>query len=416
MVYLNFSSQRILVLRQLIGREVTGLGKVLILLLAIGVFIQLSGLLLNNDGSRYATQLYLALFLPALLLLLRERLMPTLWRQAPAILLLLLLGWVLLYAGVHPGSDKDFWRWLKLVLLLIFYVAAVASLAHHERLLRVVLVMALIVAALFAWLTLYYQFVVIDRPLSYEAFRWVRLWELGWRGFGDLKHPIIAGLYYSIFVIVATWLLLRSDTGLWRSLLLMVAIAGLAFYVLLTFSRGSWFSLGAGGLALLLITSSRKSYALLGMGAVLLCSVAYWFWPELQNEQKVGVNGRDLIWGSWLARLPEFWLMGRGAGADFEFTFPAGQSFIHAHSLYLQLWYEYGVVGIGLFLAFLLSLLFKAWQCRALPLAQLAMGLLVLAMVAMISDVYAIFHRPSPYWALFWFPVGILLGLKRPVT
>ena len=133
MVYLNFSSQRVLMLRHLIGREVTGLGKVLILLLALGVFIQLSGLLLNNDGSRYATQLYLALFLPALLLLLRERLMPTLWRQAPAILLLLLLGWVLLYAGVHPGSDKDFWRWLKLVLLLIFYVAAVASLAHHER-------------------------------------------------------------------------------------------------------------------------------------------------------------------------------------------------------------------------------------------------------------------------------------------
>jgi len=404
------------VLQQLIGREVAGLGKVLIPLLALGVFIQLSGLLLNNDGSRYATQLYLALFLPALLLLLHERLMPDLWRQLPAVLFLLLLGWVLLYAAVHPGSDKDFWSWFKLVLLLIFYVAAVASLVGHERLIIFVLVISLTVAALFAWLTLYYQFVVIDRPLSYEEFRWVRLWELGWRGFGDLKHPIIAGLYYSIFTIIATWLLLRPGMGPWRSLFLMLAIAGLAFYILLTFSRGSWFSLGAGGLALLLITNSRKSYALLSLGAVVLCLAAYWFWPELQNEQRVGVNGRELIWAGWLARLSEFWLMGRGAGADFEFTFPTGQSFIHAHSLYLQLWYEYGLVGIGLFVAFVLSLLFKAWQCRALPLAQLAMGLLVLAMVAMISDVYAIFHRPSPYWALFWFPVGILLGLRKPVT
>lgn len=403
-------------MQQLIGREVAGLGKVLILLLALGVFIQLSGLLLNNDGSRYATQLYLALFLPALLLLLHERLMPDLWRQLPAVLFLLLLGWVLLYAAVHPGSDKDFWSWFKLVLLLIFYVAAVASLVGHERLIIFVLVISLIVAALFAWLTLYYQFVVIDRPLSYEEFRWVRLWELGWRGFGDLKHPIIAGLYYSIFTITAAWFLLRPGMGPWRSLFLMLAIAGLAFYILLTFSRGSWFSLGAGGLALLLITNSRKSYALLSLGAVVLCLAAYWFWPELQNEQRVGVNGRELIWAGWLARLSEFWLMGRGAGADFEFTFPTGQSFIHAHSLYLQLWYEYGLVGIGLFVAFLLSLLFKAWQCRALPLAQLAMGLLVLAMVAMISDVYAIFHRPSPYWALFWFPVGILLGLRKPVT
>jgi len=403
-------------LKQLIGWEVAGLGRVLTLLLMLGVFLQLSGLLLNNDGSRYATQLYLALFLPALFQLLRERLMPDLWRQVSAVLLLLLMGWVLFYAGVHPGSDKDFWRWLKLVLLLIFYVAAVASLARHEGFLRVVLVVSFVVAAIFAWLTLYYQFIVIDHPLSYEEFRWVRLWQLGWRGFGDLKHPITAGLYYSIFTIIATWLLLRPDMGLWCSLFLMVAIAGLVFYVLLTFSRGSWFSLGAGGLVLLLITNSRKSYALLGVGVVLLCLAAYFFWPELQNEQKVGVNGRDLIWGSWLVRLPEFWLMGRGAGADFEFTFPTGQSFVHAHSLYLQLWYEYGVIGIGLFVALLLSLLFKAWQCRAQPLAQLAMGLLVLAMVAMISDVYAIFHRPSPYWALFWFPVGILLGLKRPVT
>ena len=39
-------------------------------------------------------------------------------------------------------------------------------------------------------------------------------------------------------------------------------------------------------------------------------------------------------------------------------------------------------------------------------------ALLVYAMVAMVSDVYAIFHRPSPYWVLFWFPVGILLGVQ----
>lgn len=400
-------------LRQLIGEEVSGFGKGLVFLLALGVFIQLSGLLLNNDGSRYATQLYLALFLPAFLLLLRERCMPDLWKQASSLIFLALLGWVLLYAGVHPGSDKDFLRWLKLVLLLVFYVAAVASLVRYERLFGWVLGASLVVAVLFAWLTLYYQFIVIERPLSYEAFRWVRLWELGWRGFGDLKHPIIAGLYYSIFTIIATWFLLRPNTGIWRSLFLVVAIVGLVFYILLTFSRGSWFSLGAGGLALLLVTNTRKSHALFGVGVVLLCVATYWFWPELQNEQRVGVNGRELIWGSWLSRLPDFWLAGRGAGANFEFTFPTGQSFIHAHSLYLQLWYEYGVVGVGLFLAFLCSLLLKAWHCRAQPLAQLAMGLLVLAMVAMISDVYAVFHRPSPYWVLFWFPAGLLLGLRR---
>ena len=32
---------------------------------------------------------------------------------------------------------------------------------------------------------------------------------------------------------------------------------------------------------------------------------------------------------------------------------------------------------------------------------------------AMVSDIYAVFHRPSPYWVVFWLPVGILLGVQK---
>ncbi|KRW62280.1 hypothetical protein AO726_02325 [Pseudomonas sp. TTU2014-080ASC] len=99
------------------------------------------------------------------------------------------------------------------------------------------------------------------------------------------------------------------------------------------------------------------------------------------------------------------------------YRFSNGFEVVHAHSLYLQLWYEYGIVGISLFVALLLSLLWKGWQCREQPIALLGLALLVFAMVAMISDVYAVFHRPSPYWVIFWFPVGILLGVQRkPAT
>lgn len=388
--------------------------KALTLLLAIGFFIQLSGLIFNNDGSRYATQLYISLFLPGLLLLLHQRLMPALWGQASALILLALFGWVLIYAWLHPGSEKAFLRWLKLVVLLIVYLAVVSSLVRHERLVRSVLVAALAVAGLFAWLTLYYQFVVIDRQLSYEAFRWVRLWELGWNGFGNLKHPITAGLYYSVFAIIATWLFLMPGVGGGRTLLLGVLLVGFISYILLTFSRGSWFSLGVGGLFLLLLTNSFKSRALLGLGIGLLFLMSYWFWPELQNEQRVGVNGRELIWGNWISQFSDFWLIGRGAGAEIVFLAPNGTSFTHAHSLYLQLWYEYGVIGIVLFIFLLVSLLWKAWQCREQPLARLGAALLVFAMVAMVSDIYAIFHRPSPYWVVFWLPVGILLGVQKP--
>jgi O-antigen ligase len=105
--------------------------------------------------------------------------------------------------------------------------------------------------------------------------------------------------------------------------------------------------------------------------------------------------------------------MGAGAGADLVFKVPYSPTIHkHAHSLYLQLWYQYGIVGISLFVLLLLSLLRKGWACRTQPLARVGLALLVFAMVAMVSDVYAIFHRLSPYWVLVWFPVGILLGVQ----
>lgn len=383
-------------------------------LLGVGLFIQLAGLTFNNDGSRYATQLYLSLLLPSLALLVWLRGAVDFWKQLPAVLLLLLVLWALLVAGMHEGSDESFGYWFKVMLLLVLYVFAVATLVRNERRFTWIIVAAVAVAVLFAWLTLYYQFGVLERLPEYRKMRWARLHEMGWNGFADLDHPIVAGLYYGVFALLLTWLFVRFKVNAWQTALLALGMAGLLVYVLLTFSRGAWFSVLAGGFVLLLLFPNRKTYSLLGLGFLLIGLVLYLFWPEIQNERRIGINGRDFTWMEWLRRLPDFWLLGAGAGADFTFKLPTGFPIKHAHSLYLQLWYEYGVLGILLFAALLISLLWKGWVCRAAPLARLGLALLVFAMVAMVSDVYTIFHRPSPYWVLFWLPVGILLGVQRP--
>ena len=384
-------------------------------ILALGLFVQLTGLLFNNDGSRYATQMYLLLFVPALLLLLWRRLSLNTWRQAPGLILLCLLAWVVLSSLFNTGSAKDLAYWLKIVGLIVFYVFAVASFVRHQNAFNGLLLVAVALAALFAWLTLYYQFGVLDKPLEYNKIRYFgRLSELGWRGLADLKHPVIAGLYYGVFAVLLTYLFVGLKVRVWQAVVLALGMLGLLAYVLLTFSRGAWFSTAAGAFVLLLLFPNTRSRSLIGAGCLLMLVTAYLFWPEIQRELRQGVSNRDLIWDNWSERLPAFWLAGAGAGADFQFTFPPPHKFnvIHAHSLYLQLWYEYGIVGIVLFVLLLLSLLWKGWQCRAQPLARLGIALLVYAMVAMVSDVYAIFHRPSPYWVLFWFPVGILLGVQ----
>ncbi|MDA7088498.1 O-antigen ligase family protein [Pseudomonas sp. SA3-5] len=389
-----------------------GLPKAWLFILGLGLFVQVSGLLFNSDGSRYATQTYLLLFVPTLVLFLWRRLAVDTWRQTPGLILLCLLAWVLLTGSVNAGSSHGPAYWLKIDALILLYVFAVASLARHERAFTWLLVAVVVTAAVFAWLTLYYQFGVLEKLPEYRA---VRLQELGWRGLADLDNAIIAGLYYGVFAVLLTYLYVGLKVRGWQAGLLVAGMLGLLAYVLFTFSRGAWLSTAAGCLVMLLLFPNIKSRTLIGLGCALVFVSIYLFWPELQHEQKIGVNGRLPIWANWAERLPEFWLMGAGAGADLVFQLPnSGASYKHAHSLYLQLWYQYGIVGISLFALLLLSLLWKGWACRAQPLARVGLALLVFAMVAMVSDVYAIFHRLSPYWVLVWFPVGILLGVRHP--
>lgn len=386
-------------------------------LLALGLFLQLSGLLLNNDGSRYATQLYLLLFLPTLLLLCWQRFAVALWLQPAGLILLGLFAWVLVSAEWVATPSAGALRWLKTIALILLYLFAVASLVRHERAFTWLLLAVATVAAVFAWWTLVYQFGVLGKPLDYEVVRHAgRLRELGWNGLGDLDHPIVAGLYYGVFAVILSYLFVGLEMKAGRALLLALGMCGLLAYLLLTFSRGAWFATGAGGLLTLLLFPNTKSRSLLAAGLLILLVGAWLFWPELQNEKKVGFNNRGAIWDEWLVRFPDFWLLGSGAGADFNFAFPPPSTWTvkHAHSLYLQFWYEYGVPGIGLFAALLLSLLWKGWICRRSAIARLGLALLGFALVGMVSDIYAVIHRPSPYWVVFWLPVGILLGVRPP--
>lgn len=389
--------------------------KVLFVVMSAGLFIQLAGSTFNNDGSRYATQVHLLLLFPALLLLFWQKIEPFFWKQPAAILLLLLMGWVYVTALVNPGSVRTPSHWLMVALKIGLYVFAVASLSRHEQWFSRATLAAVVVVAAFAWLTLYYQFGVLGRPLSYHVIRWsARLQELGWGGYAAFGHPIFAGQYYGIFAILLTWLFIRKGGGAWRSVLFAVGIAGLLAYVLLTFSRGAWFSVLASGLLILILFPNKRSRILLGFAGLVLLVAAILFWSEVRNEQRIGVSNRDLIWQEWWVRAPDFWLQGAGAGAKFIFKFSEGFVVEHAHSLYLQLWYQYGILGIVLFISLLGALLWKGWTCRAEPMARLGLALLVFAMVAMVSDVYDIFVRPNMYWVMFWLPVGILLGVRKP--
>lgn len=382
--------------------------------LSLGLFLQVSGILLIADGSRYSTQVHLFLLLPSLVLLL-VRPNFQLWKQPAVLALAGLLACLILNALWRTdAADKSFGYWLKISLFVVLYIHAVGRLALHPRTLMTVLTLCAAVAAAFAWMTLIHQFGIKAIPLDYATIREdARLQTLDWQGLADLKHPIIAGLYYGVFIIVLSQRLVAAPLRIGQAGLILLGIAGLCAYVLLTFSRGAWISTLTAGLCLLLLFPGRVSRTLLISGAIVLVGMLIIFWPEVRNEWLVrGASRRDLIWLSWLERLPDFWLWGAGPGVPFDFTYPWGGSIQHAHSLYLQLWYQLGLPGITLFILLLGCLLHKGWRLRQQPLARLGLAMLILAMMAMLSDIHSLFLRPNHYWVLFWLPAGILIGLQ----
>lgn len=379
-------------------------------LLALGLFVQLTGFLFNNDGSRQATQVYLLLFVPTLILLIAQRFALSFWRQPSNMALLALLGWVVL-RGCFGDSWKAPGYLLKVVLLILLYVFVIGHLVSRA-VIEIPLALAVLLACCFAWLTLIVQFVVLDKPLAYEVLRNTgRLRELGWRNFANFSHPIPAGLYYGIFAVLMLSVLVEHELKAWVWPPVLVGLAGLLVYVLFTFSRGAWFSTLAGCLTLLVLSPQRRARVLLLIGTLVILLVMMAFWSRVENEWFLGTSQRGPIWLNWLARFPEFWILGKGAGVDLLYRYPWGDMAYHAHSLYLQLWFEYGVVGFALFVLLLSTALLKAWRLRADPTARAALSTLVFAMVAMVSDISTVFSRPNTYWVVLWLPIGLIMGL-----
>lgn len=151
-----------------------------------------------------------------------------------------------------------------------------------------------------------------------------------------------------------------------------VAFAGCALLgacVILTWSRGAWLGLLFSTVLLLLIWHRRTLYLLLaGVAAipllplVLPSSIVSRF-TSIGNLADTSTSYRVNIWRGAVHMLNDYWLSGIGIGeAAWGTVYPryslaAIESAPHSHNLFLQIWVEMGVVGLLIFLAFIVLLL-----------------------------------------------------------
>nr|WP_306466669.1 O-antigen ligase family protein [Pseudomonas sp. HD6421] len=260
-----------------------------------------------------------------------------------------------------------------------------------------------------------HQFLVLDRPFAYRAFRIDR------SGIGDFANygwPVAAGIFHGA---VATWALgfaldksaSRKSFFFWFSIFTVLVV-----YVLLTYTRGAWFGLLVSGVSVIVIQNTRRGWLVLAAGVTVCIVAVSYLWHDLVFEVTTRqLSGRGPIWNYFLSQMPGYWWQGHGLGTEFKYVWPRrGMVSPHAHSLYLQQIYDSGLISLFLLLGGIVTLFYKCWSKRDLFWIRIAIPALLFALVAMLTDVERIFTRPGDYWTLFWLPVAVLLASSSLVN
>ena len=386
---------------------------ILIGVISFGLFLQLTGFIWINDKGIYQTQVYLWLSFPALILAIKHLISQENINRltAPILIIIIFFCYSITTSLWATDPDVDLAKNSKKTLHTGLYILSIWLIAHHKpQYLNKILILSLIVITAGALATMIYQFGILDRPMQYRAYR---LQELGWKGFADFEWPTIAGFYYGAFAICALWF--YNSTNDWRkSAFYFICFSILSIYVFFTYARGAWIPLAAASFLLLLLRPNRKIIALAVIAFIALIIVGY-LGREILFYEVVERNltGRPYIWLETWQLIQDKWLLGYGLRADFSVLLPNGFTVIHAHSLYLQTWYETGLIGLLLLIAILVTSTKQGWLHRTNNIDVFALSLIAYTSLIMLVDLHQAISRPDEYWTLIWLPIAIVLRPRK---
>ena len=279
---------------------------------------------------------------------------------------------------------------------------------------RVLLPLALVLAALGETLLGLYQFRIKVAPLA--------TWEDAeselhlTRVYGSLRNPNLMGAYLALawpaafaFALAGQRLLLRV-TG-WATLLLLPA----CLYV--TYSRGAYLALALEGAILggWWLWHARKATrlppwlpALAALAGVAVVALLLWkLAPTLQARvaSMTNVTGdssnvfRTQVWRATLALIRDSWWIGVGVGNDafrhaYALYMVSGFEALGAYNIFLEWWAEAGIVGLVAFLNLIRAGVRTAWhRTPAWPWAAAVTA--AFAGLCLHGMVDTVFFRPS---------------------
>jgi len=361
--------------------------------LAVGLFWSVAGVLLTPTMKFYSWLLTAFVYLPCLYLIVRyfHEFRHTVLNRRELWLFLFLFAWSLASLAWSAVAERHLVIIKRELFFLTLILGWIVWGRTFNRPLQSMMILWGGLAGLYSLAALIaYPMRGIDRMY-------------GFGGFMDNPNP--AGYTIAALVVLScTWWPQKISGRVVWALLQACSVA----FVIMTGSRGAIVSLIAVAVMVVLLGGGRF-YRTLALMALLAAVALAIFEPSIlqrgDSERTVLIKGAiDLI-----HQRP--W-MGIGLGSDYEVS-AAGIVFSHCHNLILDTAVQYGIPFTVLWIVLWLWLGWRAWRHRNEALGMAILMVWVFATVAVQFDVFTVFGRARAMWMVVWMPFVLSLCLGK---
>lgn len=322
--------------------------------------------------------------------------------------------------GASPDKGFSFYNFYNLMgrYVLIYYLVVnnITSTAQIKRIIRVMLLSALVVS-----LYGFYQYLFGVNILVNEWVDGAQFPDLKVRVFSTLENPNLLAGFLVTMMAIAAGMGYKSDTMKGRILLFaLVAVFGTC--LIFTYSRGAWLSLLA-VIAVYGMLCNRKIFWLfILLPIAMLCGhdAVLDRIMSITNPTDTSSTLRLALWESTFAMIMDKPLLGIGWGAywlvypEYDFFLNnANIKIFHAHNMYLNIAAEIGIPGLIVFLSIMyghvrlaLSVIRGAVECWSAGLMLGIVAAIVGILINGLTD-YVMFNIQLSM--LYWLLNGLIV-------
>jgi O-antigen ligase len=375
--------------------------------LGFGLFALLSGMYLFPSRNAYKTGFYLSLLLPVVVLLVWGgwRKLPTLFRTSTWLWVAVYAYFVLSSAWGNQGEVLTYAKHALMTFLAalgIFWVYADQT--RFDRICMAAIVVVAGVAAL--WIIDYY--LLLDHAFSTRfmmgAVDYLQLYSS--EDYGTFYNPLLLShtLVFFVALTIQQFFRRRDEQRAYRGVLLLCSVP-LILLLILAQTRSAW---GTATVVLMfnLLWYWRGRGLLALLALAVIAGVGFVLGEEVVLRR--GLSYRPEIWQQSLAMVMDSVVWGRGMGAELSiYLESAGRTFYDAHNFLLESFYFGGLIGLGLWLIFLISVARDGIR-RGADLGWVGSWLLVFVVGGM-ADGAGMLDRPNERWFHIVLPLIFVL-------